>query len=150
MGRRKSYRSEDLDTALLEASNGSSISLSHKKYNVSVRILQRKMKNTRDGYDEQRPGPKSLLINEMEDGLFQWIMGMQRLGFPPSRDVIVMETNEMFKTLYGGLRSVVSLRRGWCDRFMQRHPNLSLCAATVIKSARNEVTLERLRYIFID
>ena len=64
---------------------------------------------------------------------------MQSQGFPVSRDTILVKANEMFSSMYRSTLHAGSLKLGWLNRFMERHPMLSLQS---VKRARAEVSGE--------
>jgi hypothetical protein len=73
---------------------------------------------------------------------------MQSRGVPVTRDLVLLRGNEIYQQMYGTTRSSGFLRKGWIDRFMQRHPNLCLRGSQVIKRVRAEATDKELRNFF--
>ena len=73
-----------------------------------------------------------------------WVVAMQAQGLPVTRDSILIKGNEIYQEMYGSTRSIGFLKRGWLNRFMERHPKLSLRSAQIIKRVRNEATEEGL------
>nr|CCA23036.1 PREDICTED: similar to conserved hypothetical protein [Albugo laibachii Nc14] len=72
------------------------------------------------GKQKKRSGPPPVLGNALEKDLRDWVIGMQRKGFPPTRDA-------------------GTIGRGWCDRIFKRFPELAIRNAQIIKRVRNGV-----------
>ena len=70
---------------------------------------------------------------------------MQSQVYLVTRDMILMKGNKIYWGLYGPNRSAGNLKRGWLNRFMNRHPLLITQTSQVIKLLRAEVTEEGLQ-----
>ena len=73
---------------------------------------------------------------------------MQKQGHPVGRDIIIQKAYEIHCHMFGSMRSVVPVVRGWCDQFMSQHGELTLRTAQFIKWARDNSVLEGLRRLF--
>jgi len=51
----------------------------------------------------------------MEQELMEWIVAMQREGFPVSREIVLVKGNEMYHELYGNRRSSEFIGRSWLN-----------------------------------
>ncbi|RLN80069.1 hypothetical protein BBJ28_00026262 [Nothophytophthora sp. Chile5] len=86
----------------------------------------------------------------MEGHLCDWVVGMQKNGLPVNRAAVLTKASDMYRVKYGVTRSTGFLTIRWVSCFLKRHPDLSLRDSQVIKRARNEVTMESLREVFIE
>ncbi|CAK4083286.1 unnamed protein product [Aphanomyces euteiches] len=67
-----------------------------------------------------RMGPPPTLPPDCEEKIVQWILGMQRDGFPVARQDVLMKANEVCQLL-----GISEMTQGWCTRVMNRHPQLT-------------------------
>jgi Tc5 transposase DNA-binding domain len=147
MPKKKVYSQEDLDEAVEKYLEGMKLRTVCKAFpNVPERTITRLAKKKRDGIEAKRPGPPPILLVEIEDDIKAWIVGMQCQGFPVSRDAILIKGNELFHSMFGSTRQVGSLKRGWLNRFMERHPILCLRTAQIVKCVRAEASEELLNF----
>jgi hypothetical protein len=146
MAPRKQYSQESLDEAVKMYVGGTKLGEVLKIFPyIPKRTITRRAKQTKENVCIRRPGPQPVLSVELESDLQDWIVEMQRQGFPVSRDTILVKGNELFHELYGNTRSVGDLGRGWINRFMERHPLLTTRTSQVIKRVRAEATEDGLR-----
>jgi len=110
--------------------------------------LTERTKKAKENVPLNKPGPAPIIPMEIEDDLQSWVLAMQSKGFPVSREMIHIKGNEVYRELYGGTRSIGRLSSGWVNRFMQRHPLLTLRSSQVIKRVRADATEEGLREFF--
>ncbi|KAL3663895.1 hypothetical protein V7S43_011305 [Phytophthora oleae] len=77
----------------------------------------------------RRRGPKPLLSVEQETQLVQWVQSQQRAGHRVSRDGVIAQAQEILHKCESPdheSNPTQKLGMGWCNRFMARHPDLSL------------------------
>ena len=149
MTKKKCYDAKEAEDAAQEYANGEKLSTVCAKYaRVPRRTITRMAKRLKEGIVKQKPGPSPILTNEMEKDLEDWVVAMQSQGYPVSRDMILIKGNEIYHAMYGNLRSSGNLKRGWLNRFMDRHPLLTTRTSQVIKRVRAEATQDGLRVFF--
>lgn len=81
-----------------------------------------------------RRGPKPLLSTELETQLVQWILTQQNAGRRVSRDAVITQAKKLLRKdetqdhdqYQDDTKQSLALGMGWCNRFMARHPGLSL------------------------
>ena len=105
-------------------------------------------KRLKEGIDKKKPGPSPIIPVEIEKDLEEWVVAMQSVGIPVTRDMILVKGNEIYHSMYGNLRSAGNLKRGWLNRFMNRHPMLTTRTSQIIKRVRAEATEDGLRAFF--
>ena len=143
---RRLYTKEDLDSAVELYTLGRKLKDVCAMFpNIPRRTISERAKKAKDGTQIKKPGPKPILTKEMEEDLQSWVISMQSNGVPVSRDIILVKGNEIYRTMYGNTRSIGFLGRGWLDRFMERHPFLTIRTSQVIKRVWAEATKEGLR-----
>nr|CCA15546.1 19.5g1 protein putative [Albugo laibachii Nc14] len=87
----------------------------------------------------ERSGPPPVLGNALEKDLRDWVIGMQRKGFPPTRDILINKGKRMHASLYKPRRDAWTIGRGWCDRIFKRFFELAIRNVQIIKKVRNGV-----------
>ncbi|GMF45347.1 unnamed protein product [Phytophthora fragariaefolia] len=73
----------------------------------------------------RRHGPKPLLPAALEAQLVQWVLAQQGAGRRVSRDDVIGRAQELARA-GGEARAGQPVGIGWCNRFVARHPALSL------------------------
>jgi hypothetical protein len=149
--RRKLYDEKDLNKAVENYLNGMKMKQVLLLYpQVPERTIFDRAKKKKSSIQQQKPGPKPIPTVGIENDLVAWIVAMQSHGVPVGRDTILTRANEIYTEMYGTTRTTGFLTRGWVDRFMNRHPNLSLRCAQVIKRVRSEATGQDLMIFFTE
>jgi hypothetical protein len=150
MGKKKKrYSPEELVSAVSDYQQGKKMKEVKSKYpDVPERTIYLHAKHDRENIPIKRPGPPPVLTVAMENDLQAWIIGMQSHGYPISRDIALTKANAIYREMYGVTRSTGFLKRGWLERFMQRHPLLTFRTSQVIKRVRAEATEEGLLQFF--
>jgi hypothetical protein len=146
--RKKLWKEEDGRKAVEEALNGAKIVHLVSKYGIPDKTLRRMIQRHQNGEEKKKPGPQPIIGEEAETDLFEWVVGMQKQGFPVSRDMLIVKANQIYQELFGNLRSSGSIGRGWLERFLSRYPQLTLRMSQVIKRNRNDTTVEDLHDFF--
>jgi hypothetical protein len=94
-----------------------------------------------------KPGAKPALPDFIESDLVSWAAAMQRARWPIDRHDLVHQANRILANAPASAPR--QLGRGWCDRFLARHPELVSRQAQKLSKARNEVTREGiLKYFY--
>ena len=141
----KQYDAQDLTKAAVAHIHGEKMRVISARFPmIPIRTIYDRVKLIKADKLPQKPGPKPILTAEIEDDLVAWVVAMQAQGLPVTRDSILIKGNEIYREMYGSTRSIGFLKRGWLNRFMERHPILSLRSAQMIKRVRNEATEEGL------
>src|SRR5689334_16689864 len=101
MKKRKCYSDDDLARAVDAHECGASWGTIREAFPiVPERTIRRRAANRRDGVALQKTGPPPVLPCEIEDDLHAWIVGMQREGFPVTREMSLSKANEAYHVLY--------------------------------------------------
>jgi len=145
---KKLWKEADATKAVAEAINGAKIVNLVAKYGIPDKTLRRMIERHKNGVEKRKPGPAPILGKGAEDDLYAWVVAMQRQGYPVSRDVLTAKANAIYHEMHGNLRSSGSIGRGWCDRFFNRYPQLTLRTSQLIKRVRVEVELDEVRVFF--
>ena len=80
----------------------------------------------------------------------QRVLVMQIKGLPLGQETIVQKASEIKCYIFGSTRSIGSVGRGYCEKFMSRHGELTLGTPQIIRRARNEASLEGLQSFFYE
>lgn len=75
-----------------------------------------------------KPGQRPVLGLQNEKDLSDWIIGMQKQGYPATKTQILVKGNLIYQQIHGVntvLRGTRKLKIGWLNRFMQRHHHLA-------------------------
>ncbi|RLN37117.1 hypothetical protein BBJ28_00012274 [Nothophytophthora sp. Chile5] len=138
MTARKAYSKADVAKALAFCADAS-LSVDHlasihdasARFGVPERALRRRLQPreaaaTSLPSSKRRRGPKPLLSPELETQLARWIQMQQSGGHRVSRDDVIRQAQELLEPPNGQQEAAASVGMGWCNRFMARHPELSL------------------------
>ena len=148
MVKRKLYDPKDLEDAIKKYLQGMKLKQVLMLYpHIPRRTITYTANRTKSNKMPQTPGPKPLLTDDIEKDLESWIVAMQSQGLPVTRQMVLNKANEIYKELCGRTRASGWLKRGWLERFMQRHPTLCLRTFQVIKRVRVEASEDPLRML---
>nr|CCA20971.1 PREDICTED: similar to conserved hypothetical protein [Albugo laibachii Nc14] len=100
----KTYSEQDVLTAIAESKSAAKIVDLVAKYKIPDRSLRRLINMEKIGKQKKRSGPLPVLGNALEKDLRDWVIGMQRKGFPPTRDIFINKGKRMYAALYGPTR----------------------------------------------
>ena len=117
--------------------------------NVPERTIRQRAKSQKLNKPIQKPGPKPVFGNQIEDDLEKWIIAMQSQGFPVSRHMVLMKANKIYKIMHEGKGTIKYLSDGWLNRFMERHSALTLRSSQAIQQNRNEATLSGITFFLM-
>ena len=82
--------------------------------------------------DAHRSGPPTLLSDQQEECLVQFLIGCASIGYAKSRMEVLTLMNQVYKSR-GIDRQVTN---GWWESFCKRHPNVTLKAAPSLSKAQ--------------
>ena len=78
---------------------------------------------------DKSPGPIPVPGEAAETDLMQWGPCHAENGLPVGREKRIQKAYEINHYMFGSMRSVVSVGRGWCDIFMSRNGESTLRTA---------------------
>ncbi|DBA02788.1 TPA: hypothetical protein N0F65_006578 [Lagenidium giganteum] len=145
--RRKLWNPEDIPRAIEEHENGERISVFCKKYGIPERTLRRKLQRANADIPERSPGP-SPVLGGAETDIYAWVVAMQHRGYSVSRAMLLIKGQQVYRAMFGPTRTAGTIGIGWCERFLHRHPSLSLRNAQLIKRVCNNVAEDDVVAIF--
>lgn len=121
------YSNEDLERALSEVFNGTTVYAASKKYGVPESTL-RFRKNAKGG---GKQGRKLMLNEEIETEISDWIIKCSQRGAPKTKEQLMEAVGQIRKrTLKDPTASLPS--NNWVKNFMQRNPQLSYRMAQAV------------------
>ncbi len=145
----KQYSAEEIESAIRDYNNGMKLKHVLGKYDqIPRRTLTERTAKVKQKLDLKKPGPAPIIPLHIENDVQAWCIAMQSQGFPISREMLLIKGNEVYQSLYGTTRSVGTLGQGWVQRFMRRHPLLTLRSAQTIKRVRAEAGEDGLMGFF--
>ena len=119
--RRKQWSAESMKAATDLVKSGGGLREAARLCNVPVETLQRRA--TGQVSEDCRPGPPTVLTDEEETKLADYLLQMSAMGFGLTReDVMAMAFSIAEKTGKRHLFTGGCAGRGWYDGFMRRHP----------------------------
>ena len=75
---------------------------------------------------EKSAGPIPVLVEATEKDLVQWALAMQKQGLPVGRDLMIQKASEICRYIFGFMCSVGLVGHRWCDRFKNRHGEVTI------------------------
>ncbi|XP_062698832.1 uncharacterized protein LOC134284219 isoform X2 [Aedes albopictus] len=146
--KRSSYSESQLQCLLEYVRNGSMTMYKVQKYYGIPRAtmqyrLGEQFKN------KGRTGPDCILSAGEESTIVQWIQNMEKRGFPITRKALILKVTAYLRQhpRPNTSRNNVPGRR-WFERFMRRHPQLTLRTPEAVSSASAKVSEQDIRSWF--
>lgn len=146
---RKSYDDDDVLNALNELKANKPLSTVSKKYGIPRTTL-------RTRYTGKYPigtkmGPKTILNEQEENYLVQWILTVAKAGFPVTKEQLLDSVAVLVRKLKRQ-NTFTNGRPGrhWYERFLKRHPQISNKLTQNITSTRGQVTEAHIRGWFTE
>lgn len=90
------YSVNDLEKALSAVNAGMSINAASKKFNIPRSTLDAKKKKI---YAGKKPGPPTVLSNEEEKTLVDWIFHLSQRGFPVTKNQLLDSVQMLIRSL---------------------------------------------------
>lgn len=138
--KRKVYSEENLQKALTEIAKGMSKKLAAKTFQVPRSTIQFRLKNPQHG---SKPGPPTILNNEEEEALVNWIKISSQKGFPKRKEDLIKSVSEFLKKS----NRPSSFKNGekWFKLFLARHPTLAFRTPEAVTAASSTVSENDVR-----
>ena len=83
-----------------------------------------------------RPGPKPYLTNEEEEEVASFLVQTAKIGYPHTKSQVLA----LVQQIVNSKRIEATVTNGWWERFVERHPQLSLRTAVPLSLARAMAT----------
>lgn len=137
------YTEADLQQAIIEVKNGSSIKQAAEKWGVPRRTLGNRMNGSEPrGKAHQH---QQRLSQAQEEHLTQWILAQEALGYAPTHEQIRLFVTKILEL--GG--DTKPLGKRWMDQFFQRNPAIRTKRGKRIECQRlNGASNENIRAFF--
>lgn len=113
-----SFTEADLNLALTDITNGSSVYSTSRKFNIPQTTLQRR----KNGF-KSVPGKSRSIPEEIESRMVSWIKINGRRGAGKTKQEIIKAASNLLRCV--NRDSSAQLTTGWYQRFMGRHPDLA-------------------------
>ena len=139
-----------IQECVVRVSAGESIIGVSRSSGIGLTCLKKYWKLAKEGEPivKQMRGRKPILTTEAENDVAEWVVGMQRSGYPVYRTQILLKANEIINITKGRSASAHSVGMGWYRRFLERHPMLTTRMAQKITLVHNNVNVGDLRQLF--
>lgn len=143
---RYNYNKADVKLALAEVIGGKKIAEVSRKYNIPESTIRAKKLNK---YNDKPPGPSTVLSNEEEEELVQWIFYCCKQGFAVTKNKLV-ENVKMLCDSGNKKTPFVNNKpgRSWLESFLKRHPNVREKISENLSVTRDKVTEYQIREWF--
>lgn len=142
----KGYREEDLKKAIQAVSNGMPKKTAAVKHNVPRATLQFRLSNK---FIKCRPGPSTVLTEEEETMLVNWLITSSRKGFPRRREDLIKSVKDFLDKNPRGNQFINNTPgEGWYKLFMKRHPEIAERTSEAVTSASSKVSERQLKNWF--
>ena len=138
----RKYNQSDIEQALKEIGNGTSIRKAARTYGMSEHLLREKLKKLEKGESlDPHCGRKQALPAELETKIANCIEVLCNLGFSPTKEEIKQYVQDYLLNNNITVSAFKDSRPGndWLNSFMSRN-NLSLKKANMISSTRKSTT----------
>ncbi|XP_020297300.1 uncharacterized protein LOC109861874 [Pseudomyrmex gracilis] len=144
--KRCSYSKENVELALTAINSGMKIAVAASKFGIPrSTLVSKKYKK----YSEGKPGPATILTEEEEDVLVQWLFHCSKKGFPLTKTNLI-DSVQLFVKKLNQKNSFMDNRLGrhWFEGFMRRHKNVSQRLAENLTFSRAIISETGLRKWF--
>ena len=109
------YSSSDVDEAIKEIQTGEMAQVKAvREYGILFQTLVQKCKNKIEDVEKRSPGLIPVPGEVADKDLVKWALAMQKQGLLLGWDMIIHEASEIHRQMFGSMRSVGSVVRGWC------------------------------------
>lgn len=138
---RKTYQEKDVQEALLAIKNGQmSKKAASKNYKIPRSTLQFRLS---ENFTKARPGPATVLTEEEESTIVEWLKVSQEKGFPKRKEDVLFSVQEFLKqsNREHPFGSEAIPGKGWFRSFLKRHTSLTFRAVDPVSSASANVAV---------
>lgn len=144
--KRLGYPKENVALALQDIRTGKTIAECSRMYNIPESTLRAKKLGI---YADKKPGPSSVLSEEEEKQLVDWIFECCKKGFPVTKPQLL----ESVKIICKNLKKKNPFRdnmpgRSWYEAFLKRNPEISERISENVSLNRAKVSEQSLRNWF--
>ncbi|KAF0710033.1 hypothetical protein AaE_012687 [Aphanomyces astaci] len=139
------YKRQELDRAVALVIGGAKGTDVARDTQIPYNTLMNNVRATKAGKTRKRMGPPTALPDTCELDLVAWIGAMQRDGYPPDRQAIMVKATQLLRKIDA---TRTTLSSGWYKRFRNRFPMLTKRVAQVISHARNSVDEQGVTRLF--
>lgn len=118
---RKTYQEKDVQEALLAIKNGQmSKKAASKNYKIPRSTLQFRLS---ENFTKARPGPATVLTEEEESTIVEWLKVSQEKGFPKRKEDVLFSVQEFLKqsNREHPFGSEAIPGKGWFRSFLKRY-----------------------------
>lgn len=134
----KNYSAEALSSAMQALDEGFSFRRVSEMYNIPISTLH----DYHSGKSKfgTRCGPNPYLNFEEEEELASFLINTARIGFPHTKKQVftIVETILKSRDQHNSIK--ISVTNGWWERFMKRHPHLTVKSAVPLGIHRAKAT----------
>lgn len=146
-GKYSEYTDESLNNAISDVKNKLfSACKAAKLYKIPKSTILDRLKNP----EVKNHGKSTVLTQEEEQKLANWLIQCASMGFPRTRDDLICTAGEILN-----LRPESKIKfkhdipsRQWVERFMQRHTNISFRTPESVNQAASRVSEQDIRLFF--
>lgn len=137
------YSKLDLENALIDISNGSTVYAASKRYNIPNSTLH----DRKGGKGSKKRGRKSLFRVEEEEEISQWIIKCAEKGSPRTKQDLLEAVEKIRRQRFGAVKNCFPSKQ-WLRKFLERNPNLSFRTPQPITRTSACVTEDDIRRWF--
>lgn len=139
------YAESAMQDALKAVRNGMPVKTAADNFKVPRTTLLYKFKGTNP--ESRKMGPATIFSSEEEDLLVKWVLQMAKSGFPISKENFLSSVSKLAKELNKTFKNEIPGRK-WYERFLQRHPEISLRSPQNLTMSRSSVEKVQIRRWF--
>lgn len=135
---RGNYNKANIKLAVTEVLGGKKIAEVSRKYNIPESTIRARKQNK---YSDKPPGPSTVLSDQEENELVEWIFFCCSQGFPVTKQKLIDSVkllcdNDNRKTPFVNNKPGMS----WFEAFVKRHPNVAERVPENLSVTRAKVT----------
>ncbi|CAK1603693.1 unnamed protein product [Parnassius mnemosyne] len=143
---KKKYTEEDLEAAIQAIQNGMSKRAAAKVFGIPRGTLQFRLQGN---FLKTRPGPPTILTNDEENTLVEWIIQSSRKGFPRRKEDLLHSVTDFLKKSPRPNNFIDNKPgEGWYKLFLKRHPEIVQRTAEAVTSASANVSEKNIKKWF--
>lgn len=131
----------EVNCALDEIHQGRSVYATAKKYNIPLSTLRRKRDSDQPN---KKSGPPTVLTAEEEAGIVKWMFCLNDQGFPVTKNTLIRSVAQLVKNRDNPFTDGKPGRH-WYEKFVKRHPDISLLISQNLYQSRSIATEDCLR-----